>query len=78
MGTGWLIKAEYPHPNREAKKEHIRECSAWPFVIWVERAEYKEGGEVRIIEKRGQNADHPVFLTFPKSYYLKCLFWEKG
>ena len=32
---------------------------------------------LRIIEKRGQGADHPVLLSFPESFYLKCLFLEK-
>jgi 23S rRNA (cytosine1962-C5)-methyltransferase len=34
--------------------------------------------DLRIIEKRGQSADHPVLLTFPESYYLKCLILEKA
>jgi 23S rRNA (cytosine1962-C5)-methyltransferase len=33
--------------------------------------------DLRIIEKRGQSADHPVLLTFPESFYLKCFFLEK-
>jgi 23S rRNA (cytosine1962-C5)-methyltransferase len=32
---------------------------------------------LRIIEKRTQSADHPILLSFPESYYLKCLFLEK-
>ena len=32
---------------------------------------------LRIIAKRGQSADHPILLSFPESYYLKCLFLEK-
>ena len=32
---------------------------------------------MRIVEKRGQSADHPVLLSFPESYYLKCLFLQK-
>ncbi len=35
------------------------------------------GATLRIIEKRGQSPDHPVLLSFPESYYLKCLFLEK-
>jgi len=31
-----------------------------------------------IMEKRGQGADHPVLLSFPESFYLKCLFLQKG
>ena len=33
--------------------------------------------DMRIIEKRSQSADHPVLLTFPESYYLKCIFLQK-
>jgi 23S rRNA (cytosine1962-C5)-methyltransferase len=34
--------------------------------------------EVRIIEKRGQSADHPVLLNFPESYYLKCVILQRA
>jgi 23S rRNA (cytosine1962-C5)-methyltransferase len=33
---------------------------------------------LRIVEKRGQGADHPVLLSFPESYYLKCIFLQKN
>lgn len=36
------------------------------------------GSALRLFEKRGQGPDHPVLLTFPESYYLKCLFLEKA
>jgi 23S rRNA (cytosine1962-C5)-methyltransferase len=32
---------------------------------------------LRIVEKRGQSADHPILLSFPESSYLKCLILEK-
>jgi 23S rRNA (cytosine1962-C5)-methyltransferase len=35
------------------------------------------GATLRIIQRRGQSADHPVLLSFPESFYLKCLFLEK-
>lgn len=35
------------------------------------------GATLKIIEKRGQSADHPILLSFPESHYLKCLFLEK-
>jgi 23S rRNA (cytosine1962-C5)-methyltransferase len=35
------------------------------------------GSTWRIIERRGQSADHPVLLSFPESFYLKCLFLQK-
>jgi 23S rRNA (cytosine1962-C5)-methyltransferase len=34
--------------------------------------------DMRIIEKRGQSADHPVLLSFPESHYLKCLILQKS
>jgi 23S rRNA (cytosine1962-C5)-methyltransferase len=35
------------------------------------------GSTWRIIERRGQSVDHPVLLSFPESFYLKCLFLQK-
>jgi 23S rRNA (cytosine1962-C5)-methyltransferase len=38
----------------------------------------KDSGDIiRMIEKRTQGADHPILLSFPESYYLKCFFLEK-
>jgi 23S rRNA (cytosine1962-C5)-methyltransferase len=31
---------------------------------------------VRIIEKRGQARDHPVLISMPETYYLKCVILE--
>jgi 23S rRNA (cytosine1962-C5)-methyltransferase len=28
---------------------------------------------VRLIERRGASADHPIILTIPETEYLKCL-----
>jgi 23S rRNA (cytosine1962-C5)-methyltransferase len=39
--------------------------------------EKDSGSTCRIIERRGQSADHPVLLSFPESFYLKCLFIQK-
>ena len=36
------------------------------------------GASLRIVERRGQSADHPVLLAFPESFYLKCLFLERA
>lgn len=33
---------------------------------------------VTVLEKRMQGRDHPVLLTVPESYYLKCLILGKG
>jgi 23S rRNA (cytosine1962-C5)-methyltransferase len=32
---------------------------------------------VTILEKRMQGRDHPVLLTVPETYYLKCLILRK-
>jgi 23S rRNA (cytosine1962-C5)-methyltransferase len=34
--------------------------------------------DLRILEKRTQSPDHPVLLSFPESYYLKCIILEKA
>jgi 23S rRNA (cytosine1962-C5)-methyltransferase len=47
------------------------------FLEILRDCEKDSGSTWRIIEKRGQSADHPVLLSFPESYYLKCLFLEK-
>jgi 23S rRNA (cytosine1962-C5)-methyltransferase len=42
------------------------------------RESAKDAGAVlRLRAKRTQSADHPILLSFPESYYLKCLFLEK-
>jgi len=33
---------------------------------------------VTILEKRMQGRDHPVLLTVPETYYLKCVILRKG
>jgi 23S rRNA (cytosine1962-C5)-methyltransferase len=33
----------------------------------------EEGREIQLLQRRGQAADHPVAVTCPESYYLKCL-----
>ncbi|MBI4881582.1 MAG: class I SAM-dependent rRNA methyltransferase [Planctomycetes bacterium] len=36
------------------------------------------GRDVLVIERRGQDADHPVLLSLPESRYLKCFFLRVG
>jgi 23S rRNA (cytosine1962-C5)-methyltransferase len=31
------------------------------------------GRAVQVIEKRTQARDHPILLTVPETYYLKCI-----
>jgi 23S rRNA (cytosine1962-C5)-methyltransferase len=47
------------------------------FLEILRECEKDLGCTLRIIERRGQSVDHPVLLSFPESFYLKCLFLEK-
>jgi 23S rRNA (cytosine1962-C5)-methyltransferase len=47
------------------------------FLEILRDCEKDSGSTCRIMERRGQSADHPVLLSFPESLYLKCLFLEK-
>ena len=46
------------------------------FVGIVASAAADAGRDVRILEKRTQSRDHPILLSVPESYYLKCLVVE--
>jgi 23S rRNA (cytosine1962-C5)-methyltransferase len=35
------------------------------------------GAEVTVVEKRTQGRDHPILLTVPETYYLKCFILRK-
>ncbi len=48
------------------------------FLDILKECERDSGATLRIIEKRGQSADHPILLSFRESHYLKCLFLEKA
>lgn len=50
--------------------------SAEEFREIVARASHDARKELRLIEQRGQPADHPVLLDAPESEYLKCLIFE--
>ena len=43
------------------------------FQSVIEGAARDAGRTLRLIERRGQAADHPVLLNAPESEYLKCL-----
>ena len=32
--------------------------------------------EIRLVEQRGQSADHPVLASMPETRYLKCLILQ--
>lgn len=40
------------------------------------RAAQASGRQLRLLEARGQAADHPVLLAMPETRYLKCYFLE--
>jgi 23S rRNA (cytosine1962-C5)-methyltransferase len=43
------------------------------FLNVLSEAAADAGRTARIIEKRGQSRDHPVLLSMPETYYLKCV-----
>lgn len=43
------------------------------FTAMLAAAAGDAGRRVRLIERRGASADHPVILTIPETEYLKCL-----
>jgi len=42
------------------------------FLAVIDEAARDGGRQVQILEKRTQGRDHPILLTHPESYYLKC------
>lgn len=46
------------------------------FLDTVRAAAADAGREMRLLERRGQPADHPVLLAVPETEYLKCLILE--
>jgi 23S rRNA (cytosine1962-C5)-methyltransferase len=43
------------------------------FLEMLKEAAHDAGRQVQIIEKRTQSRDHPILLTVPETYYLKCV-----
>lgn len=50
-----------------------QQISADDFTAVVAAAAGDAGRRLRLIERRGAAADHPVILTIPETDYLKCL-----
>jgi 23S rRNA (cytosine1962-C5)-methyltransferase len=46
------------------------------FLEMLASAAADSGRHPRILEKRGQSADHPRLLTVPETAYLKCIICE--
>ena len=47
------------------------------FVDVVAEAAADAAAEVSLVEKRAQGRDHPILITVPETYYLKCLILRK-
>jgi 23S rRNA (cytosine1962-C5)-methyltransferase len=43
------------------------------FLQTLAEASRDAGRAVQIVEKRSQSRDHPILLTVPETYYLKCV-----
>jgi 23S rRNA (cytosine1962-C5)-methyltransferase len=43
------------------------------FLDMLAEAARDAGRAVQIVEKRAQSRDHPILLTVPETYYLKCV-----
>ena len=43
------------------------------FLQTLAEAARDAGRDVQIVEKRTQSRDHPILLTVPETYYLKCI-----
>lgn len=43
------------------------------FLEMLAEAARDAGRAVQIVEKRAQSRDHPILLTVPETYYLKCI-----
>jgi 23S rRNA (cytosine1962-C5)-methyltransferase len=43
------------------------------FLDMLTEAARDAGRAVQIVEKRAQSRDHPILLTVPETYYLKCV-----
>jgi 23S rRNA (cytosine1962-C5)-methyltransferase len=52
---------------------HMSEAA---FLNVLASAAADAGRAVRIIEKRMQARDHPVLISMPETYYLKCIITQ--
>jgi len=43
------------------------------FLEMLKEAARDAGRQIQIVEKRTQSRDHPILLTVPETYYLKCV-----
>jgi 23S rRNA (cytosine1962-C5)-methyltransferase len=43
------------------------------FLNVIAEAAADAGRSVQLLEKRTQARDHPILISMPETYYLKCL-----
>ena len=43
------------------------------FLEMLKEAARDAGRQIQVVEKRTQGRDHPILLTVPETYYLKCV-----
>jgi 23S rRNA (cytosine1962-C5)-methyltransferase len=58
---GFVVTSSCSHP-----------LSAEEFWNTIRLAARDAGREIRLIEQRGQSADHPILASMPETRYLKC------
>ena len=47
------------------------------FADMLASASVDAHAEVTVVEKRTQGRDHPILMTVPETYYLKCFVLRK-
>ena len=58
---GFLVTSSCSHP--------VSEADLWKSIRLAARDAKRE---IRLIEQRGQSADHPILASMPETRYLKC------
>jgi len=53
---------------------HVHEAA---FADMIAAAAVDAHVDVAVVEKRMQGRDHPVLMTVPETYYLKCFILRK-
>jgi 23S rRNA G2069 N7-methylase RlmK/C1962 C5-methylase RlmI len=70
----WPTRAENGERSVRHVKRPPREFSTEGMLLEIAaEAALDAGRELRVIERRTQAQDHPIFLTVPETHYLKCL-----
>ena len=62
---GFIVTSSCSHP-----------VSVGDFFTSIRLAAHDARREVRLIEQRGQSADHPVLSSMPETRYLKCFIFQ--